>query len=646
MRLSKTISYLLAIGAIAAFVITKTLPRYDSFREGAPVLAVQDVKVGLGSSLGTVAVAKGRYYLVSAQSDAVEPFRLFFTFQDQATSKILIDDPRVVGPNHPFQSVIKADRDDPAAALTVGRDSGPEQLDLRFSRVDVTELNPHFYFWRSLLRAVAMTALLAAFAYLLWQMISGLASALVSAGKGRQPAPAGDPGLKPSFWSIRRVGAWATFLLTFGVCSDVFFLENQHAHLLDKPFQSSITGWDGSYYYFWLRSVMVDGDVDVANDLLYCNSMPMAYRREIVRDTPRTATGLIPDKYPIGWALSEVPWYLGGELAAHVINLRGGQVPYDGWGPVYQLFLVLGQVVYGTASLYFAFRILTELIPTPFAVCGLVLGGLGSPLFFYQTLDVIMSHNVMFFAVTGAYYFCYRLRERPAELRNWLLVGLLSAFVILARYQGGVLLLFPGVVCLQEVAKNYRRLSGLAVAVVAGAIPLSLQMLAWKVMYGSFFLYTYQHETFSWRHPHLYEVLFSPLHGLFNWHPMMLIGFAGFLAWAVLSRRWTEAFCFTVSLLLVTYINAAWDVWWFGASFGSRAFESCTLFSMLGLGFLLKGLSRSAWAFHSTALALLLLAVWNLNLMWMTQMGRLPFEVPLTWSQRIDLSWNYWAKVL
>jgi 4-amino-4-deoxy-L-arabinose transferase-like glycosyltransferase len=284
-----------------------------------------------------------------------------------------------------------------------------------------------------------------------------------------------------------------------------------------------------------------------------------------------------------------------------------------------------------------------EFLPPAFAGCGLVLGWMGSPLFFYQTIDVVMAHNVMFFAMTGAYYYTYRLRRRPEELRLWFLVGFLSAFVILARYQGAIMLLFPGIVCLQEVFKNFRHASGLIVAIVAGAIPLSLQMIAWKIMYGSFFLYTYQGETFNWAHPHLWEVLFSPFHGLFNWHPMMLIGFLGFVAWAVQSRRYTEAVCFTVSLLLSIYVNASWNNWWFGGSFGSRAFETCTLFSMLGIGFLLSLLVRQAAVFHTAAFALLVLAVWNMNMMYLSENGLLPFEKPETWRQRFIMTEQYWS---
>jgi hypothetical protein len=644
-KASTVISCLAVIAAAVVLMVTKSWPSYSSFLIGPPGLVVQDTVATAGTELGAVSLTKGKYYVLSTQSDAFVPYTVFFTFQNNEKSKMLIDDARLVGPNRPYESVIKADRDDPAAQLTVGDQAARWARPVKFRRVSVSELNPAIYVWRRVIRDCAIVVLLAAGLHLLWRRLHRPGASTVAVPSDNADAVKA-PERKAAFWQSRRAGTWAVILLVAGIGFDGFFLQSEHSPLITTPFRTSITGWDGSFYYYWLRSVMVDGDIDFTNELLYINSMPADYRLSILAQTPRTKTGLIPDKYPIGWALLSVPWYMAADLSAQFINWCGGKIPYDGFSPIYQIFLVLGQIVYATASLYLAGKILSRYLPPAFAVCGLILGWLGSPLFFYQTVDLIMAHNVMFFAMMGAYYYAYRLRDQPEKLRYWLLVGFLSAFVILSRYQGAIMLLFPGIVCLQETGKNFRRLPSLLSAALAGAVPIALQMFAWKLMYGSYFLYTYTHETFSWLHPHLFEVLFSPFHGLFNWHPMMLIGFIGFLVWAVRSRRYTEAICFTLSLVLTTYINAAWDDWWFGASFGSRPFETCTFFSMIGIGYLLTLVSSRAIAFQFATVALLLVALWNMNMMWMSQSNLLPFEAPVTWQQRIDMSVKYWSAKL
>jgi uncharacterized membrane protein len=41
---------------------------------------------------------------------------------------------------------------------------------------------------------------------------------------------------------------------------------------------SLLRGTDNTFYYFWLRSAMVDGDWDFANDLEACNTLTENYR--------------------------------------------------------------------------------------------------------------------------------------------------------------------------------------------------------------------------------------------------------------------------------------------------------------------------------------------------------------------------------
>lgn len=624
MARKKAPATLLAFAAIVLSLLVLLLihacPAYGFFQVRPPLLRVSGVRA---ADVSKITLHKGGYYVVTVQSDAVAPFGLFFAWQNHQTSKAMVIGLTPLDSPHKVQSVVQAPEDTSAAALTVASLSGATPPTITFRTLQVVELRSYYYLFRNALRVICYLTFFGAAYYLLRRLYRRLSLS---------PTPP------------RVAVIWAVFLLSLGGVFDACFLKLRHEGLFDTPFKSSIVGWDGSFYYFWLRSAMVDRDLDFTNDVLYCSTLSLAHRQAIVRDTPRTATGLLPNKYPIGFALLSAPWYLLGSLSAHLANLLGEQVPCDGWGPYYQFFLVLGQIGYATMGLYLSYEILKRYFAPAVAICAVMFGWLGSPLFFYQTLDVFMSHNVMFFAMAGAYYFSIRLIDHPEKRIFWLLIGLLSAFVVLARYQGAIMLLFPGAVCVREVMRDRRRLAGFMIAIVAGSVPLALQMLAWKAVFGSYFLYTYQGETFSWRHPHLYEVLFSPFHGLFNWHPIMLVGFAGFLTWAIFARQFFAGWCFAISLALAIYINAAWDCWWFGASFGSRAFETCTLFSMLGLGYLLSLIARRSLAFHALALALVVGVLWNMNMVWLVFDNRLPLEKPVSWRERIDVSYRYWSR--
>ena len=605
-------------------LVNQTVTRH--FRIGLPLLSLTNVDAGGQSRFGSFPVQRKRHYQIELEATGAAAFQVYLDYQDGVGVKkydppLSFDERAQV-----LYPVTQAVRDDPAASVVIDAAQG-----LHVGRLTVCEINRSFYVWRAAVRTGASVALVAGMSLLGWRYYRHRSSVPLTPGWDRKAA--------------RRTGALAATLLTLASSFSVFFLQSQPARLFRQPPQSSIRGWDGAFYYFWLRSAAIEGDFDFSKDLRYCNTMSLPAREEALRDTPRTSIGLFPNKYPIGWALLEAPWYVAADTTARLVNALGGQVRRDGWQPLYQVFLIAGQIVYAAGGLWLAYRFVAGILPPTLAVCGVVLGWMCSPLAYYQIIDLAMSHNVMFFALIVSYYFAGKLRDDPARWRYWVAVGLGCAFVILARYQGAVMLLFPGAVCLQAVWRDRRCWRGMACGVTASLVPLALQALAWKAVYGSYLLYTYKDEGFNWAHPHLYEVLFSPYHGLFNWHPALLVGFLGFAAWAVTTPRRTEAWCFAASLLLMTYVNGSWWCWWFGDAFGSRAFEGCTLYAMLGFGWLLNVCVRRGVAFAATATAVLLAGLWNMNLLWLNNDGLLALSKPIPWAEKIELSRRYWSTV-
>lgn len=585
-----------------------------------------------GSQFGPIQVTREGRYLVEIEGVTNEDFDLRLAYSDGTQSRSFRLDRRELVSGARFLFTLRADRSDRAAKLAfTGRGIAGK---LQLHRLQVSQFIAHYPLWRLFIRILRSLAGATLLVGLCWRLIRGLSRHWQSA------KPRGALSVSPTVHpSVRH---WAIALAAMAVCFSGALIKHRFSPLYREPRHPAISGFDDSYYFFWLRSVMVDGDVSFANDLLYCDTMPATKRAKILDNPERTKTGLLPNKYPIGWALLGVPWYCAAELMASAANLLGFDIPRDGWHPLYQTWLVIGQLVYAAAGLYLAFRIVSFYLPAGIALCGVALTWIASSLFYYQVDQVSMAHNVMFFAATGAYFFSLKLRAAPGLYRYWALTGLFCALVILSRYQGGVLLLFPGVVCLQAFFQDFRRFGHLCAAIAAGAMPLSLQLLAWHAVYGSFFVYSYSGEGFSWFAPEFSKVLFSPFHGLFNWHPVMLVGFLGFAAWAWRNRWRTDAGCFAGSLAFVTYVNAAWYCWWFGASFGSRAFETCTLYAMIGVSFLLSLAARCRFLFPVAAAIILALGIWNVNLAWMVEHGRLPLETPLTWADRWKIVETFW----
>jgi hypothetical protein len=106
-------------------------------------------------------------------------------------------------------------------------------------------------------------------------------------------------------------------------------------------------------------------------------------------------------------------------------------------------------------------------------------------------------------------------------------------------------------------------------------------------------------------------VLFSPRHGWFYWHPLLLPAIGAFVFWArqqIAGRIWLG------SLLLNIVLYGAWPTWWLGLSFGHRGFELATFFAMIGLAWLIEAAQNRHGGRHVLQVMFVTAIVWNLLL--------------------------------
>src|SRR5690606_26881475 len=101
------------------------------------------------------------------------------------------------------------------------------------------------------------------------------------------------------------------------------------------------------------------------------------------------------------------------------------------------------------------------------------------------------------------------------------------------------------------------------------ALIVSIQIAYWKIITGSWAVYSYQNEKFSFLKPHLKECFVGYRSGWLVYSPIMILSILGFVALYKKQKNlfWPVfIFCF-----LFTYICFSWDIWWYGGSLGQRA---------------------------------------------------------------------------
>lgn len=410
------------------------------------------------------------------------------------------------------------------------------------------------------------------------------------------------------------------------------------SQLAEIPFRSALRGYDNTFNYLWLRSALVDGDWDFRNDLAACNTLTPDHRAAALA-LPPTETGRIPNKYGLGWAVLTLPFYLGADAGVALGRAAGLlTLERDGFSAPYQVAVQSGHALLAVLALVLATRTIGRWLgDRSAALAGVAAVWAASPLLYYQTVNLSMSHGAAFFLVAVLAFALERATATPADaapgeplrVRWWLLAGAALGLAAITRFQLAVF----GVGVLWAAGRDRRTITRL-VLVAAGAAPfVLLQLWAWRVVYGRWLVFSYgvEGEGFHWSRPELANSLFSPWHGLFYWHPFLLVALAGLFAWAWTRRG--EAAVWSGAVALMLYVNAAWWCWWFASAFGNRGFDAALLPVMAG----------AAWLFHRargpwrTALGTVAVgaAAWNVYLVLLYRTGAISRHAPLTWEEML-----------
>ena len=413
------------------------------------------------------------------------------------------------------------------------------------------------------------------------------------------------------------------------------------AFLLTIPLpraDGQLVGSDGVYYYVYLPSLLLDGDLDFSDEYAYFFAYdPAKLDRLLSNPTPR---GVPPNQWPIGPAILWSPFFLLAHLLAHLLNSLGAHISTSGYGYFYQAFVLSGNILYGGAGVWLTYLFVRELATEKAALTSTVLIALAGNLVYYMTAEPYMSHTLSAFASGLFFYTWLRRRNRPG---GWtaLLYGLLGGLMALIRPQDGLFLTLPFLARLPSAWRGLRAgekgpalelLRDALVAVSAALLLFAPQMVVWGQLYGNYFRspYTYQEHPvlFYWLSPRLGAVLFSAFRGLFTWHPIFLLALVGL----ALTYRRDRSFALLGGLGFIAqwYIISAWHNWVQGDAFGGRMFIVCTPIFVLGLAHLIEWVTRR-WSWSPVFTLGGLLLMWNFLLFVEYRFGLATAQRSPTW---------------
>jgi hypothetical protein len=377
---------------------------------------------------------------------------------------------------------------------------------------------------------------------------------------------------------------------------------------------------DGVGFYIYLPAVFLDHDLTLVRTV----DRSFGGNPQKAGDLRRVRHGYL-GPHQIGESIMLAPFFAVGHVIA-IVSRR----PRDGFSSPYQGSAAAAGLLYGVAGLTLLASFLRRWFDRWIVCVTLLALTFGTNLLHYLTYDAVYSHAFSFAATAFVLWSTIRLIERSTA-RRALLLGLGVGLVAAIRPTNLVVVLFPllvGVRRWSDARARGRALITNPGLLAAGAggflVPVMPQLLYWHHLTGHFIVNAYgSSPRLELGHPHLLAVAFSVRKGLFFWTPLLALAVAGlpFL------RNRTPALLLATSTILAVdfWVVASWSQWWYGGSFGQRAFvDSLPLFA-IGLAGLVDGV-RTSHARAAVAVAVVLTACLSLHAMAEYWLGNIPYD--------------------
>ena len=95
-------------------------------------------------------------------------------------------------------------------------------------------------------------------------------------------------------------------------------------------------------------------------------------------------------------------------------------------------------------------------------------------------------------------------------------------------------------------------------------------MITWKLTFNQWIVYSYGNQSFNFSLPHIADTLFSVRRGLFFYSPVLIFSFLGI--WKLKSKIPEYFLGLSMIIPIMILLNSSFGMWWFGASYGARAY--------------------------------------------------------------------------
>lgn len=299
-----------------------------------------------------------------------------------------------------------------------------------------------------------------------------------------------------------------------------------------------------------------------------------------------------------GLSILYAPFFFVSMLVAWI-----GGYAVDGYSAPFQMGIALSHIVYFIIGLRFLLALFQSLkIRDAVSYTAFFALLFGTNCWYYLVYDYSVSHIYNFFL---ACVFLWTLQKWIVTQKTiyigW--SGVILSLIVITRPTNIIMVFFiPLLADLSQVhlktifSKSYWSFKSLIPYIFLGIVILLLPFLLWKWQSDLWIVYSYNEEGFDFKNPQLFNFLFSYQKGWLVWSPIVFFALIVSIYY-FLRRSLYSTLCFSVPLLLITYIHSSWWCWTYGAGFGQRPMIEYLPFIGLGMVLFLQQFKKINWSF-------------------------------------------------
>jgi hypothetical protein len=276
-------------------------------------------------------------------------------------------------------------------------------------------------------------------------------------------------------------------------------------------------------------------------------------------------------KVTMGMAVLYSPFFLISHGIARITSWEA-----DGYTNPYAAGLAFSSLLFFIAGLFMLRNILKQYFPDNVISVVLLIIALGTNIIQYVTKEASFPHSYNFF-LFAAFVRLTQLWLTQQKIKYTLLMGIVLGLITLVRPTNGIIafvFLFWSIHSLQTFKQRLilflNKSHHLILIILICIIIWIPQLLYWKYITGSYLYYPYGEEGFFFTSPRIFETLFGFRKGWLLYTPVMILPIAGFFL--MIKKHKTLLLSLSLFFILNLYVISSWWCWWYGGSYGNRAF--------------------------------------------------------------------------